>query len=125
MSSITKSAGNTLVAMLATVSTSANTVTRSVHTVASGLDMLDQYVQDARREQIARSKFAEKSMLNRIREDAAKETAQRRDDLQHMLASSSTLKAHFETAYNEFEETAKQVEAELLTLTHRSALIGG
>ena len=123
MSSITQSTSNTLVSMLGAVTTSANTVTRSVHTIASGLDMLDQYVQDARREQLARSMLNEKSMLQRIREDAAKDTAQRRDELERMLSASPKLAAHFEKAYGEFEDTMKSIEERLANMSSKTALI--
>ena len=123
MTSVTKQAGNTLISMMAAVGTTANTATRAVHTISSGLDMLDQYVQDARREQIARSIFNEESMLERIHEDAAKEAAQRRSDLQRQLDADPVLKGHYVEAYKSFDETSKRIKEKLAVLSNRTALI--
>jgi hypothetical protein len=122
--SITQSTGATLVAMLGAVTTTANTLTRTVHTTASALDMLDQYVQDARVEQIARSIASRDTMLQRIHEDSAIENASRQADLQRKLSADPILGALFKENFQRFEDTTKQViQTKLAQLDNRVATI--
>lgn len=121
MSSITGSATNTLVSMLAAVQTTANTATRTVQTIASSLDMLDNYVQDARVEQIARSVAHRDSMITRIHEEASMDNAQRQDDLQSRLKTNPSLAALFKENYEKFEKTTlEKINAKLQELDQRN-----
>lgn len=122
MSSITQSAGGTLVAMLNAVSTTANTLTRTVHTTASALDMLDQYVQDARVEQIARSVAAREDLLVRIKEESTMGTSKRQADLQRQLQSDPALHALYSENDKLFSATMDKINAKLATLDNRNSI---
>ena len=122
MASITGSATATLVAMLSTVNTTANTATRAVHTVASTLDMLDQYVQDARAEQIARSELSRETMLTRIHEDASIENALRQDNLQSQLKTNASLATLFAENHTALAPTMEIIRQKLAALDSRGAI---
>ncbi len=123
MTSITSSVSNTLVSALGAVTVTANTATRTVHTIASGMDMLDQYVQDARREQIARSAANETTLLKRIADETSFENAERRHNLARSLSTNPDLAALFAEEFRSFEsDVAPVIKAKLDAMAHRQAV---
>lgn len=125
MASITGSATATLVSMLGAINTTANTLTRSINTTASALDMLDQYVQDARTEQLARSIANRDTMLQRVHEESAIDNARRQHELQRQVATDPALAKLFTENYNNFETSTKlKIEQAIANLDNRLT-IGG
>lgn len=120
MATVTSSASATLVSMLSAVNTTANAVTRSVHTVASSLDMLDQYVQDARAAQIAASRANRSTILSNLRAETARDTAKRHAELQRELAADPIFAKLFKDEYDRFEtEVAPLIKADLAAFDNR------
>ena len=118
--SITKSTSATLVSMLGAVQVTANTTARAVNTVASTLDMLDLYVQDARAAQIAASFDNRVKMLDRLQIDSAMESAKHQAQVERELASDPVLARLFVENVERFkanreliEQRIKQLEAEV------------
>lgn len=122
MSSITKSTGATLVSMLGAVQVTANTTARAVHTVASTLDMLDQYVQDARAAQIASSIDSRLKMLDRIQVDSAMESAKHQAMIQRELDSDAVLAKLFQENFIKFAANRETIEAKLKALDNPLSL---
>ncbi len=119
MSSITKSTGATLVAMLGTVQVTANTMARAVHTTASCLDMLDQYVQDARAAQIASSVDNRMKMLDTIQMNSAMESAKTMAQTQRELDSDPLLAQLYKLNFDKFGANRALIEKKLADLDHR------
>ena len=123
MSSITGSASATLVSMLNAVNVTASTATRTIHTVANTLDMVDQYVQDARIAQITRSDFNRETMLQRIHEEVAIENAERQHELQRKISSDPVLAKLFSENYAKFDATRKAIETKIQGITNQTVTL--
>ena len=119
MSSITKSTGATLVSMLGTVKITADTAARAVHTVASSLDMLDQYVQDARASQIAHSAINRITMLDNLQTESALEAAKSQAAIQRELNADNVLAELFTKNFAKFGEHRLLIQTKLDALDNR------
>lgn len=122
MSSITKSTGATLISMLGAVQVTANTTARAVNTAASALDMLDQYVQDARAAQIASSIDSRLKMLDRIQVDSAMESAKHQAMIQRELDSDPILAKLFQENFTKFATNRETIEKKLAALDNPLSL---
>lgn len=122
MSSVTKTTGATLVAMLGAVQVTANTTARAVNTVASTLDMLDQYVQDARASQIANSAVNRLRMLDDLQNSASREAARAQADLQREINADPLFAKLFQENYTKFAANREIIEQKLATLDNRVSI---
>lgn len=116
MSSITKSTGATLISMLGAVQITANTAARAVHTTASALDMLDQYVQDARAAQIATSADTRLKMLDDIQMNSARDSARAQLELQRELDSDPQFARLYQLNFEKFGANRDVIEQKLKSL---------
>lgn len=122
MSSITKSTGATLVSMLGAVQVTANTTARAVHTIASTLDMLDQYVQDARVAQIANSENNRLTMLDRLQLEASIEAAKHQAMIQREIDADPVLASLFKENFTKFAANREVIESKIKAIDNRISL---
>jgi len=109
ISNVTRTAGT----ILSAIDALANASARTVNTAASGLDMLDTFVQDAKTRQVIDSTFdmveyAENAML-RSQVDAAATRA----NLNLRLEQDSRLKAEFDNQAARYAEISKALRTKL------------
>lgn len=116
MASVTQTVGT----VLGTVNTVASTVARTVNTVASGLDMLDAYVQRALKEQLINDEALRDTIEDRVQEHTVLETARRHADLERTLNSDQALAKFYKLAHERYvNETAPRIQAKLAALDNR------
>ena len=122
MSSITKSTGATLISMLGAVQVTANTTARAVNTAASALDMLDQYVQDARAAQIASSIDNRLKMLDRLQVESALESARYQAEVEREVNADPKLAKLFQENFEKFGANRLIIEQKIAQLDQRISL---
>ena len=87
MTTVTKSAGDTLVTLLGTVGSAANAVAKTIDSATATVDMLDAHVQRAKTQQAAAHKVADATWLRSIQEDAALERIARHKQIAATLTT--------------------------------------
>lgn len=95
MASALQATNATLTAILSTIQTVANTSQRSINTLASGLDMLDTYVDGARTRQVDKHVIDKANYRQQLINDASIDEARRLVQLAAELKSSAGLEAAF------------------------------
>jgi hypothetical protein len=114
--SVVNAATQSVASLFGTVTTTANTVTRSISTLAAGVDMLDTYVQSARKEQVASAMAAEKDMIHRVEQNFRIKVSQRKRELDMALEADSKLKEHYDDTQADWDAIKTQIEARLNSL---------
>ncbi len=110
MTSITQSITQTTSNVLGTISTVANTASRTVTTIASSLDMLDTYVSAAKEKQQARTAVDMHNFYEVLHKEAALENAMREEALEKELQKNSNLKKHYDDQFSKLETIIKSVQ---------------
>jgi len=101
--SIAKSTSSTVVALLNTVNSVAQSVTQIVDTGASSIDMLDRYVQRAKHQQIVQHKVEDHHWQRNLFLDSAKNQAKIEDALERELHGNANLTKRFNENLAELE----------------------
>lgn len=108
MSSVTNATSNSLVAVLNTVNVAAQQAARTVTTAASGLDMLDAFVQKAKAEQAMRHTVdAVTYQMRLVREATDREVISQQEIAKKMKADAeyaqlyAATKAHLDAAFTQ------------------------
>lgn len=101
--SVARQTGNTIVALLGTVNTAAQQITRTVNITGSGLDMLDTYVSAAKIKQEARTKVDLFTFKTSLLEDSSMDIAKRQEALALELNANAGLKALFAENHQKLE----------------------
>lgn len=96
MTTILKATNDTTVSVLTSVGTVANQVSRSINTIASGMDMLDMFVQTAHTKQRLRTAVDLSTFTDELLEDTALEASKRQEKIITEINSSQTLKKLYE-----------------------------
>ncbi|WP_457089891.1 DarT ssDNA thymidine ADP-ribosyltransferase family protein [Microvirga sp. P5_D2] len=100
--------GNNPVSVLDRINTAANATSRSVESAASGLDLLDKNIEEAKAKQIARQKIEEAVYIRELHENAAEEEAQRQKALEKRLSADPELKQLYIENYNRLQPVMQQ-----------------
>lgn len=103
MTGIVHHTSSTIVALLNGVSTAANTATRGITTASHGLDMLEQYVNDAKQRQLDSSKVSMRNYRKNLLLTSAQERQRTEEAIQAEMHINPTRKAHFDAIYSELE----------------------
>jgi hypothetical protein len=97
MAQVTTSMSGAITALFATVTTVATQASRSVNTLAAGLDMLDSYVDTARTNQRISSKLSADDFLENIIQQSTLDQARKEQAIAKQLATDLDLKNRFTT----------------------------
>lgn len=95
MTAVSRTTGATIVSLLGTIGSVANTTEKIINSAASSVDMLDAYVQKAKREQVAQHKIDEESWLENLLDAAARDHEKRQEAIIKEYASDSRRQQNF------------------------------
>ena len=87
MTTVTKSASNTIVTMLGSIGSAASMVSKTIDSASASVDMLDAYVQRAKVNQASAHKIADADYLRNLIEDAGIERVKRHKTIEATLAT--------------------------------------
>jgi hypothetical protein len=101
MTTVTKSAGDTLVTLLGTLGSAASIVSKTIDSASASVDMLDAHVQRAKVRQASAHQVEDANWLESIQEDAALERIKRHKSIASTLTSKED-RALFDTYLSEY-----------------------
>lgn len=110
--SIVGSASNATVSIFDMVGNTANQATKLIGTVGTSIDMLDTFVGDARKRQLARSKLSMREFYKELHEDTSLAIANRQREIQSKLQADPALTKLYEENFRELETIIQSLQSE-------------
>lgn len=110
--SIVGSASNATISIFDMVGNTASQATKLVGTVGVSIDMLDTFVTDARKRQIARSKLSMREFYKELHEDTSLAIANRQREIQSKLQADPALTKLYEENFVELQSIIDELKSE-------------
>lgn len=109
--SVITSASEATVSVFDTIAHTASQTTKLVNTIGVSVDMLDTFVSDARKRQLARSKVSNAEFYKELHEETAKNIAARQRALQQELEIDPQFKELYTEAYTELKSIIEELQS--------------
>jgi hypothetical protein len=98
MTTVARTTGATIVTLLGTIGSAANAIAKTVDSATSGIDMLDAYVQRAKKLQLQQHAIEDADWLQNLKEDAALIQVKRSKSLASQLNNSERVELNLHIA---------------------------
>lgn len=106
--------------LLTTVQIAANSTARSITTVASTLDMADEFVQTAKKKQIVNNEFEMENYVTIAKSNAWEAHAHQVTQLEKRLNADADLKKNYMSLKSDYDAIEARINERLKTLTDKA-----